>query len=212
MIGSASHFLVRCKTDADLSVRHIILHQTLCHTHDRCHTSLVIRSEDRGSVAGDQRTAFQGRQMREEAHFKRTSALTQRQILTVIVFMDDRLYHMICKIGHGIHMGNEAQDFAVLIARCRGNARINIAFVIDSGVFYAHLLQLVYQNVGQVELALGGGNCCGIFVAGRGNHGIFNQTFVSSHFYILLYFKAFPPLLITTIRPFFFSGNEFSSQ
>ena len=150
--------------------------------------------------------------MREKGYLQGTAALSQGKILSIIVFVNDGLHHMIGEIRHGIHMGNEAQDFAVLAARCSGNAGINIAFVIDSGIFYTHLLQLVYQDMSQVELALGGGNCCGIFITGRGNHGIFNQTFVSSHFYILLYFKAFPPLLITTIRPFFFSGNEFSFQ
>ena len=124
--------------------------------------------------------------MREKAHFKRTSALTQRQILTVIVFMDDRLYHMICKIRHGIHMGNKTKNFAVLIARCSRNAGINITFIIDSRIFDPHCFQLFYQDVCQIELTLGSGHCCGIFVARRGNHGVFDQTFICSHNSVIL--------------------------
>ena len=54
-VCAAADLLIRCKCNANLSVRTLSLHKLLHHGHDLCHPGLVICAKQRRTVRRDQR-------------------------------------------------------------------------------------------------------------------------------------------------------------
>ena len=58
-IRSLADFLIRCKSDGNLSVGNSLSFQLFRHRHDLRNPRLVVRTENRRAVACNQRTSFQ---------------------------------------------------------------------------------------------------------------------------------------------------------
>ena len=59
MIRSSANFLIRSKSDRNLTMWDIFSQNPFCHGHDLCNSGFVIRSQNRISIAGDQSTTFE---------------------------------------------------------------------------------------------------------------------------------------------------------
>ena len=59
MIRSSANFLIRSKSDRNLTMWDIFSQNLFCHGHDLCNSGLVVCTEDGISVAGDQSTTFE---------------------------------------------------------------------------------------------------------------------------------------------------------
>ena len=59
MIRSSANFLIRSKSDRNLTMWDIFSQNPFCHGHDLCNSGLVVCTEDGISVAGDQSTTFE---------------------------------------------------------------------------------------------------------------------------------------------------------
>ena len=105
----------------------------------------------------------------------------QHHVLAVVVLVEHRLDVFAGGVGHGVHVGDEAQGRLVFIAGGGGDGAVHIAVLIHSGVLDAQLLHLFHQQAGQVELALAGGVGARVGVRGGVHLGVPQKAFVSAH-------------------------------
>ena len=154
-VRAFTDLLIRCKSDGNRTVRDFSGKKGFCQCHNLCHARLVVCTEHRCSIACDQRSAGQGWKMREYRNLQCSSAVSQLQILSVIIFMYDRIYRMICKIGYRIHVCDKSQFCLSFVSFCCRNFSIDIAFILYTDIRYAKRFHFFCKLVCQDSLTLG---------------------------------------------------------
>ena len=83
--------------------------------------------------------------MAKDRGVKASAAGTKRKGAAVIVFMNQRMYLVFCKVGHSIHMCDEAKAHPVLKSFCGGDVSVYIAFFIHRHIHNSKLSHFIGQ-------------------------------------------------------------------
>jgi hypothetical protein len=101
-----------------------VLQQRVRERHDRGHAGLVVRSEQRRPVRGDDVVAEVGRERGGRDHLRRVAG--QDDVAAAVVRMDDRA-HVPARDGRRrVHVGEEADDGRRPASRAPGPARASV--------------------------------------------------------------------------------------
>ena len=88
-----------------------------------------------------------------------------------------------------LHVGNKPQSGLILTARGRGDAAVNIAFVIYLGIRNAERQKLLNKYVRKIELTGTGGTGLAIGIRGSIYLSVSYKSFISAHMlHFLLHF------------------------
>ena len=153
MGGSVADLLVRCEGDAKRTVRQFgVTVKILYHVHDLRHAGLVIRTEKRCSVRGDQRLAHVVSKLRKSIH-------GQGGIRTVIGIDDARLHIGAGNSRRSIHVGDKTQRRLLAGKNC-----IHIAVFLVIVHLRAKMTKFIRQLSGEMILFCRGRRSSGVLI------------------------------------------------
>ena len=124
--------------------------------HDLGHTSLVVSTQQGGAVGGDQGLALHRGQEGESRNLHHHAGGGQGHVAAVVVLVQDRVHVLTAGIRGGVHVGDEAQCGLVFAAGSGGQAAVDVAVLVHTGILHAQSLELLHQLVGQVKFPGGG--------------------------------------------------------
>ena len=107
--------------------------------------------------------------------------LVQKDIAAIVVFHDAGADVCGGNIVHHIHMGDKAQNLALITGNVAGDGAVNIAVFIHAGVLQAQRLHFLHQSRTQQRLLFRAGAGGRIGVGGGVEGYIAKQSFVSAH-------------------------------
>ena len=172
--GSAlADLLIGGKGDAELAVGAALGDEGLGGGQDLRHTGLVVGTQQRGAVGGDEGLALQVFQEGEGGDLHDHAGGGQGDVAAIVVLVQDGVHVLTGSVRCGVHVGDEAQRRLVLAAGGGGEGAVDVAVLIHKGVLDADGLQILHKDMGQVELPLGRGMGAGIGVGCGVNAGIF---------------------------------------
>ena len=156
-VSTFSNLFIRCKGDGNLPMWKFSGKKRFCQRHNLCYSCLIICTEYRRSIACNQRFTGQGCKMRKYRSLQRSAAFRQFQILSVIIFMNHRVYSMVRKIRYGIHMGDKPDSRCFPFHSRRYNSH-HIAEFIQFHLLDTYSFHLFLQYMGKLHLS----RCTGI--------------------------------------------------
>ena len=172
--GSAlADLLIGGKGDAELAVGAALGNEGLGGGQDLRHTGLVVGTQQRGAVGGDEGLALQVFQEGEGGDLHDHAGGGQGDVAAIVVLVQDGVHVLTGSVRCGVHVGDKAQRRLVLAAGGGGEGAVDVAVLIYKGVLDADGLHILHKDMGQVELPLGRGMGAGIGVRGGVNTGIF---------------------------------------
>ncbi len=107
--------------------------------------------------------------------------LVQQDIAAVVIFDDAGADVCGGNIVHHVHVGDKAQDLALIAGDIAGDGAVNIAVLVHAGVLQAQRLHFLHQRRAQHLLLFRAGAGGGIGVGGGVEGYITEQSFVSAH-------------------------------
>ena len=180
-VGTLADLLVGGKADAQLAVGQALFQHGLHSGHDLGHTSLVVSTQQGGAVGGDQGLALHGCQEGEGGHLHHHAGGGQSHVAAVVVLVQDGVHVLAAGIRGGVHVGDEAQCGLVLAAGSGGQAAVDVAVLVHTGILHAQSLELLHQLVGQVKFPGGGRVRTGFGIRGGVHPDIIQKSFISAH-------------------------------
>jgi len=180
-VGTLADLLVRGKADAQLAVGQALFQHRLHSGHDLGHTSLVVSTQQGGAVGGDQGLALHRGQEGESRNLHHHAGGGQGHVAAVVVLVQDRVHVLTAGIRGGVHVGDEAQCGLVLAAGSGGQAAVDVAVLVHTGILHAQSLELLHQLVGQVKFPGGGRVRTGFGIRGGVHPDIIQKSFISAH-------------------------------
>ena len=191
IVHPASYLLVGRETDAYLPVLHLRMrHKVFGSGHDFGHSRLVVGTEQRRPVRGDERLPLEERKLRKFGHGHR-HGIVQPDIPAVVMFDNLRLHILAAHVGTRIHMGYEPYHRPVLITRRRRNRPHDIAVTVHLHLLQAERLHLLGQTGEQHLLLLGRRESRTVLVALRIEADVFQESFKQFHMH-LFWLYCFP--------------------
>ena len=127
-----------------------VLHDVLHRVHDLRHTGLVVSSEQRSAVSGDDGLALVSQQFRELGRPQEQARHTfQCDVSTVVVLDDLRLDILSGSVRRRIHVRDEAygRNFLVNVGR---DGTHDVAVLVQ-GSLHAHIVQLLAEQLQQIQ-------------------------------------------------------------
>ena len=179
--SALADLLIGGKGDAELAVGAALGDEGLGGGQDLRHTGLVVGTQQRGAVGGDEGLALQLLQEGEGGGLHDHAGAGQGDIAAVVVLVEDGLDVLAGSVGGGVHVGDEAQRGLLLAALGGGDAAVDVAVLVHKGVLNADGFHLFHQQVGEVEFPRGRRMGAGLGVRGGVYFGIFQQSLVSTH-------------------------------
>ena len=166
-ISPLADLLIRRKAYGNLSVRDPLIDQPFAHGHDLGNARLVVGSQDRGPVRGQDGLPDTVLQMGKYFRVQDPAGPAQPDHAAVIAADDLGMGIGPAAVIHGIQMGNKPNGGTVLIARrCRQEA-IGISMFIYKYIFQPQCFHLHRQEPGQNKLTFACGRSFPVIITGR---------------------------------------------
>ena len=177
---AVADLLVRREADADRAVGCVSGKNPLAHGHDLRNARLVVRTQHRCAVGGDQGLALQGGQMGEALRRELQAAASQGDAAAVIAFDDLGLGRAVTGVRAGVQMGDKSHAAAGLIPGGGGDLAVDIGVLVYVDVRHAQFAELLRQLVRQHDLPRRGRRYLGCLIAACVDGRVPQQPFISS--------------------------------
>ena len=191
-VGTPADFFIGSKGHLHRAVGEVHAGQQLfAQGEDLGNAGLVVGAQQSGAVGDHDGLALAAAKLGELGRGQHSARTGQQDVAAVIVFHDAGLDVPGGNVIHHIHMGNEAQNGAVIIVNVAGDGAVQIAVLVQTDIVQAHLPHLLFQRTGENQLFFGAGAGFGIAVGGGVVFHIVEQSFIGAHGDSSLYDDSF---------------------
>ena len=165
--------------------------QLFAQGEDLGDAGLVVGTQQGGAVGNHDGLALAAVELWELGRGQHSARAGQQDVAAVIVFHDAGLDVPGGNVIHNVHVGDEAQNGAVIVVDVAGDGAVQIAVLVQTDILQAHFPHLLFQHTGENQLFFGAGAGFGIAVRGGVVFYVMEQSFIGAHGDSSLYDSCF---------------------